>query len=412
MDGRAKMDLSPGVLAEKQLKQLFDKNVVEYVQDVRRGGVDASAFDLTLGTNAWKLKTSSRPTTRELEKIRRAADVLRPEADSNGPYFHFASESIYLVELQEVLTLPAKLSGRATGKSTIGRLDVITRLLTTSSREYDTVQGNYRGPLYLLVSPQTFDIKIAPGDSLNQLRVVCGPQHAAIIDRQMVGYYGRPFWHVMKAHNPNDYEPWESVVGMGHGGMQPPDDLTADPRLFDLTVDLGDPEYPFIYKAIRPTSDNPLPPLDLRSGVYKHLPLGGYDPREYFERVPVKVEGADRFVDLDTGSFYIMKSKERLSIPSDVSVEVVARSERIGDIRIHYAGFAHPCFGMNRLGSRRGTPLIFEVRATDMVTRLFDHSLLAKIQLFRMSQPAKPGPADYDTQELKLSKIFAEWPES
>jgi len=104
-----------------------------------------------------------------------------------------------------------------------------------------------------------------------------------------------------------------------------------------------------------------------------------------------------------------MKSKERLSLPCDVAVEVIAISERIGDIRIHYAGFAHPGFGQHGNTNKPGTPLIFEVRATDMPTRLYDKSLLARIQLFRMSEKTDPAKSDYDQQELKLSSVSAEW---
>ena len=67
----------------------------------------------------------------------------------------------------------------------------------------------------------------------------------------------------------------------------------------------------------------------------------------YFEKVSIKGEGAEHSVLLEERKFYIMKSKERLCIPRDVAVEVIAISERIGDIRIHYAGFAHPGFGLH-----------------------------------------------------------------
>jgi hypothetical protein len=99
-----------------------------------------------------------------------------------------------------------------------------------------------------------------------------------------------------------------------------------------------------------------------------------------------------------------------LHIPYAVAVEVIAISERIGDIRIHYAGFAHPKFGRHKSKVKKGTPLIFEVRATDMNTKLFDGSLLARIQLFRMSTKTEVKPSEYDEQELKLSGYFRNWP--
>ena len=133
---------------------------------------------------------------------------------------------------------------------------------------------------------------------------------------------------------------------------------TDDPLLFDLTVDLGDREFPYIYRAKSNVND----PIDTK--LKNQLP-----PDEFFEKVDV--DSRDKSVILEQGHFYIMKSKERLHIPDDVAVEVVAISERIGDIRIHYAGFAHPGFGLGERATRKGTPLIFEVRATDMRTKLY-----------------------------------------
>ncbi len=291
-------------------------------------------------------------------------------------------QQIYLIKLDTHLSLPANVCGRATGKSSIGRLDVITRLLTENGNEYDVVPAEYDGHLYVLVMPQTFSIKVKPGQSLNQLRLFSGHPLASVVSRSLIGAYGVPFWHV--ANQDGGYEPWESLIE---------DDrkMVGDPALFDMTVDLADRDFPYVYEAKQCTV-----PIDVSMKAH-------YVPEEFFKRVPI--EGNPPSVVLKQNSFYIMKSRERLSIPPDVAVEVVAISERIGDIRIHYAGFAHPGFGAG--SAKKGTPLIFEVRATDMLTRLYDGSLLAKMQLFRMSELVKSDPSDsYDKQELKLSKVF------
>src|SRR6185295_3859502 len=117
---------------------------------------------------AWQLDEGQRPSTRELAKIRAKSSQIKPKDDSSGEYFLFEKKQIYLVELDHYLNLPRNINGRATGKSSIGRLDVITRLLTENSSEYDVVEAGYSGPLYLLILPQTFSIKVNPGASLNQ----------------------------------------------------------------------------------------------------------------------------------------------------------------------------------------------------------------------------------------------------
>src|SRR5208283_4178675 len=294
--------------------------------------------------------------------------------------------------------LPGNINGRATGKSSIGRLDVITRLLTENSTEYDIVEAGYEGHLYLLVLPQTFPIKVSPGQSLNQLRLFSGPPHASVITRSLIHDFGTPFWYVRHQDRPKEWRCWEDLL------QEYSSSRTADPYLFDLTVDLADTDFAYIFKA---KSNSGSKHIDLRKGERS------YNPNDYFEKVSIQEEGAEHSVLLEEGKFYIMKSKERLCVPCDVAVEVIAISERIGDIRIHYAGFAHPGFGLHNIpskpGIKPGTPLIFEVRATDMPTRLYDGSLLARIQLFRMSAETMPAKSEYDEQELKLSSIFADW---
>lgn len=397
MSIRSAVNISPGVLSKKQIEELVDSRAI-FTTSGGNPAIDFAAIDLRLGNKAWKVRVGQRLTTRELDKIRDQSEAIKPtKKDKHGPYFEFERKNIYLIELDDELALPSNISGRATGKSSVGRLDVITRLITSDGHEYDVVPAGYSGRLYLLLVPQTFNICAAPGDSLNQLRLFSGPQSAAIIPRQLIPHYGLPFWYVRS--DESDTECGTDVHGNFASHL-----MTGDPLLCDLTVDLADEEFQYIYKA----KSNVSRYLDLRQKFYAGG--GRYDPKKYFEKVPFTTDGAGPSVVLQKDSFYIMKSFERLAIPNDVAVEVIAISERIGDIRIHYAGFAHPGFGdKRRRGKKRGTPLIFEVRATDMETKLYHGSLLARIQLFRMSTVAKPDPSPYDKQELKLSKVFKAW---
>jgi dCTP deaminase len=383
-------EISPGVLSTSQVEHLFETDAIT-CNEFPRPDIDGSAFDLSLGTRAWMIGEGQRPTTRELTKLKVRSKLIQLQTDESGErFFRFEKNSIYLVELDHYINLPNNVSGRASGKSSVGRLDVITRLLTDNSREYDTVEAGYSGPLHLLILPQTFPINVRPGASLNQLRLFSGPPHASIISRSLIGSFGTPFWYIEDGER--DYKCWETLL------FEYDKSATADPTQFDLTVDLADPNFDYVYKA---RTEAGL--IDLTK------PAGSHDPTQYFERKKIEVEGAAHSVVLEAGSFYIMKSKERLYIPSDVAVEIIAISERIGDIRIHYAGFAHPGFGRDN-SKKHGTPLIFEVRATDMPTRLYDESLLARIQLFRMSAQTKIKPSKYEEQELKLSSVFNKWP--
>jgi dCTP deaminase len=387
-------EISPGVLNQNQIEQLFKSGAITCNQ-FERPDIDASAFDLRIGKTVWSLTAGERPATRELARLKATSTSSGPQQDQDGEHFLFTAKQLYLVELDNHLDLPRNINGRATGKSSIGRLDVITRLLTENSREYDVVEAGYSGPLYMLVLPQTFPIKTRVGSSLNQLRLFSGAPYKAVVTRDSIADFGTPFWYVARKDRTDEYEAWELLLkNLGES-------LTADPSLFDLTVDLADPKLTYIYKALANNKDA----IDLRKGAQSH------SAAQYFSKTSIEQTGAAASVLLDRDSFYIMKSKERLFLPPDVAVEVVAISERIGDIRIHYAGFAHPGFGRHQGAGKRGTPLIFEVRPTDMQTRLYDGTLLAKIQLFRMSASTEPAKSAYDEQELKLSSVFSDPPE-
>jgi deoxycytidine triphosphate deaminase len=235
--------LTPGVLAKDQVKKLIlDGYITPNQFAIADNDIGPSAVDLPLGTKAWRLKNGQRPTTRELGKIQSQLE----EIDPVDGYFEFKRKNIYLVPLDQYLKLPANISGRATGKSTIGRLDVITRLITEKTREYDLVSAGYEGSLHLLLMPQTFTIRVPPGASLNQLRLFSGSHSAAVITRAELRHYGTPFWRILKDGHENEYE---------SDARFDPVEPTDDPLLLDLTVDLGDPQSQHIYKA-RPMSTN------------------------------------------------------------------------------------------------------------------------------------------------------------
>jgi len=116
-------------------------------------------------------------------------------------------------------------------------------------------------------------------------------------------------------------------------------------------------------------------------------------------------------------------TKERLSLPKGIAVYCRAIDESIGEMRIHYAGFAHPYFGKNRKDRKEGTPLIFEVRGHNVDVNLVDDEKLARLEFYRMSEDCEPDPSEtedsrgerakelviYNEQELELSKFFRDW---
>lgn len=161
-----------GVLADRELAALFDSGAIRSDEPLDADQIQPASLDLRLALDAYRIRASFLPGAG-----RSVADVLqqpgtelhRIELTPQGAVLE--TGCVYLVPLQESLRLPAGISGRANPKSSTGRIDVFTRVVTNRSRAFDEVPTGYSGPLWLEISPRTFPVLVRPGDRLAQLRL-------------------------------------------------------------------------------------------------------------------------------------------------------------------------------------------------------------------------------------------------
>jgi dCTP deaminase len=147
----------------------------------------------------------------------------------------------------------------------------------------------------------------------------------------------------------------------------------------------------------------PIPLWDLDKGSEKP------DPRKYWKSLPPNNQSR---IKIEKNRFHILRSREKISVPPGIAVYCRASDETIGEMRIHYAGFAHPWFGWERPDGEPGTPLIFELRGHDVDVSLADGEKMARLTFYRMSEDCKkPNDVSYNTQTLKLSDFFGNWPD-
>jgi dCTP deaminase len=367
--------IPPGVLNSCQLRELRTVDVIRSAEELVAEG---SALDLHLASRGWHLDGS----------IKQIADVDRSVEEvcqRHGRPFNIGDAGIAVekghvavIELMEQLDFSQHpwLVGEATGKSSIGRLDILTRLLVNQCPQYERVPTTYKGPLYIEVAPISFNIRLYKGTSLNQLRIHCGPQTAmeSLIGRRLL---------------------FDS----------------ADGRMFSSRAQ----ENSTLSVDMSPTQDKQLVAFVLKQGPLAELDFarkGKVDPADYFE--PVRASSGSLTIEVDR--FYILRSIERLALPRDIAVTGMAYSETLGELRIHYAGFAHPWFGMQRLDEQTGAPLIFEVRAHNFPIVVRHQEVFATIRFYRMSQEIPKEElkeAAYSGQELALSGFFSkrdDWP--
>ncbi len=129
-------------------------------------------------------------------------------------------------------------------------------------------------------------------------------------------------------------------------------------------------------------------------------------------------ESFDLKKDIDHSSLDL-RSKEKIALTKGIAVYCRAIDETLGEMRIHYAGFAHPLFGRSRDDDKVGKPLIFEVRAHNVKVNLRDGEKLAHLIFYRMSEDVLEEKeslvgaekSGYEDQDLKLSGYFGKWPE-
>jgi dCTP deaminase len=373
-------DFRPGVLSREQIKTLISQGFVEGAQ--KEPGF--SSLNLHLGNTCWVMKggikCSSDIPYSEVLKNERWVDEVKSIHPRNG--LDLNRGTTYVIQLQEGIRLrkDSGMHAYATGKSSIGRLDVLTRLITDHGDAYDTVPEGSSGSLYVEVTPITFPIRVRPGLALNQIRF----------------FRGKPSLSKLSA---DQYELYPEMLA---GGNSSTPDRSADDHYLHLDLRpliIGGQETS-AFQAVKQGAA-----IDLST---KNKP----DPHEYWVRIPWQ----DEALQVEPESFYILRSKERFKLPEDVAVYAHAILESLGEIRIHYAGFVHPGFGLHREDGR-GTPLIFEVRGHNVKTFLRHGEKLARISFYKMSEPFRLTAEEkreerehgYDNQELTLSNHFASW---
>lgn len=381
----------PGVLCRQQLVKLVNAG---HVQGVRQDSYTESSLDLHVTDCAFELPSGSvKPQGgRYLHTLQQDRLATEHKHQTNG-VFLLEKKHTYLFKTLESLRdlKQSPIHGQATARSTIGRVDVLARLIVDGMDTYESFDPRKieSGDMYLEITPMTFNVAVESGTSISQLRFFVDRPEQSEVRSEVL---------------------FETVLHRAE---------RSAPATCDLTVDLS----PAVVGGIRACAfcaiadGDELEPIDLSKIEY-------YDPCKYWKIL--EADHNDR-LRIRKGEFYILRSKETITVPKGIAIYCRATDETIGEMRIHYAGFAHPMFGLNRSDRKVGTPLIFEVRGHDVDVCLNDGEILAKLIFYRMSEDFTPStdketvdgskcdlqatPTPYTDQSLTLSAIFKKWPE-
>ena len=341
-----------GILPSQAIGSLIETGAISAAKPMLPGQVQPASLDLRLGARVFRVRASFMPgpgaTT--AEQIERF--VLHTIDLSHGAVLE--TGCVYVAEVEEHLALPADVRGFANPKSSTGRLDVFTRMIADHAPGFDQTVAGYHGRLYLEICPQTFPILVRPGSRLSQIRFR-GPA----------------------GHEPAGDHPREAVLSVDLSG--------------------GGSSALIGYRAKRHT------------GVIDVDRVGAYDVEEFWE--PLLVTPQRRLI-LDPDEFYILASKESVSVPPAYAAEMEPFNALVGEFRVHYAGFFDPGFGMAATGGE-GSRAVLEVRSHKVPFILEDGQIVGRL----IYEPLTAVPAQlygqdigshYQAQALKLSKHFRE----
>ena len=361
-----------GILPAQDIRDLIQKKMISAEAGFPEDQVQPASIDLRLGRVAYRVQAGFLPG-KNLTVERKIRELCMFELDLSQPTV-LERGCVYIIRLMESLRLPRNIAATANPKSTTGRLDIFTRLITDCGDEFERVPEGYTGPLHVEVVPRTFTIVVQEGLKLNQLRF--GRRTPELSGRRLSALdHDDPLVYL------EEEGPAKAYINRG----------------LRVSVSLQGNEKNKIvaFKARRNT-----PTIDLRY-------IARYDPQEYWEFIS---EPAARRIILDPTDFYVLASREKVRVPPDFAAEMVPIDPSIGEFRIHYAGFFDPGFG-DATGDAKGTRAVLEVRAHEVPFLIEEGQTVGRlVYMPLLSKPNKIyGPqigSSYQNQSLALSKHF------
>ena len=363
-----------GVLPNQHLALAVDAGVIHSPDGVPADNIQPASIDLRLGTIAYRIRCSFLPSQRTVrQKLR---NLVLDEVPLSGRGGVLAPGYPYLIPLKEELDLPDGLRARANPKSSTGRADVFTRVITDFSYRFDDISSGYKGPLYLEVVPLSFPVLLRENLTLNQLRLSLGRTN--LTDDEIRKHHAK------------------QPLIFTEDGEVPTSALNLSDGLF-LGLDLRGGRGRSLGYSARP---NP-PLLDMTR-------TGHADARRYWDPVP---SARDRSIILAPKIFYLLMSYEAVTIPPGLAAEMTAYDPTSGELRTHYAGFFDPGFGYDEGNRFRGSTAALEVRAHDVPFMIEHRQPVCKLTFERMIEPptqlyGKGIGSNYQLQTETLGKHF------
>ncbi|MEE9614023.1 MAG: 2'-deoxycytidine 5'-triphosphate deaminase [Thermodesulfobacteriota bacterium] len=370
-----------GVFSCQELERAIARGVISSDVKIAEAQIQPASLDLRLGGKAYRLVSSFLPDKKQkVFNIFTSGKMIMYEHELTDEGMVLEKNCVYLIPLMERLDLPPDVGGKANPKSTTGRLDIFTRVITDRNPRFDEIPTEYKGELFLEVMPRSFTVKVRKGQSLVQLRLRENRESCRVTGKQL---------KELNKKTPLLYD-GDRPVPLSKGNLSS--------GMLYMSVDLKGGEDGIIgYKSKRNSQV-----VDLKEKNY-------YNMEEFWE--PIKRNSKENTLILEPEEFYILGSKESISIPVGCAADMAPYEAGSGELRTHYAGFFDPGFGYGTDGELKGTKAVLEVRAHDVPFMLAHGQSFCNLYFEKMSEvPEKVyGPkigSSYQYQGIALSKQF------
>jgi dCTP deaminase len=353
-----------GVLPSQSISKLILKKIIFADKEIEKGQVQPASLDLRLGNVAWRIRASFLTG-----KDKNVSDLLNEfemhQIDlTKGAVLE--KGCVYLIPIEESLKLPADLSAIANAKSSTGRLDLLTRIITNKGTEFDRIPAGYNGQLFVEICPRSFSVLVRPGMCLNQIRFRQG--QAILTDEELLILH--------KNEKLIDTVP-KIDAGLG------------------FSVDLQPAKGSLVGYQAKP-----------HTGIIDLDNIKTYKREDFWQ----EVHSTNGQIILDPDAFYILVSREAVHIPPAYAAEMAPYLAMVGEFRVHYAGFFDPGFGHAHAGGS-GSRGVLEVRCHEAPFVLEHGQIVGRLVYERMASIPKELygeniKSNYQGQGLKLSKHF------
>ena len=373
-----------GVLSSQEILELIHKNVISSENGIEKDLIQPASIDLRLGIKAWRVPASFLPGKGNKVSSRLKDLAMHEFSLIDGAVLECGC--VYIVKLLENVSLTDNLTGIANPKSSTGRLDVFTRLIVDGAMEFEEVPAGYQGPLYAEISPRTFSVLVRTGSRLNQLRLKRGQSFTSDKEMEILQE------HVGLVRNQDNINLLDKIKNgvplsvdlIGENGL-----IGYKARKHSMLIDIDKPNH---YKRELFWEKITVEDLLYQGGDYKNKNNQGS-------------------LILSPDAFYILASKEYVSVPSKYAAEMRAYDTKVGEFRAHYAGFFDPGFGLTELGASK-TKAVLEVRSHDVPFLIEQDQTVCRLVYEPMANVpsilyGEAGSSNnYQAQGLKLAKHF------